>query len=390
MPNALAILNPFDFFVGLDGLPLNGGYIYVGTAGIDPEISPVQLYWDLAGTQPATQPLRTSRGYLVNGAAPARAVVNGNYSLRVRDANGNQVYYETNVALLSQQTSFTLAGGTAAAPTYGFSGGAGTGMYSPGANQIAWSYGNVQAMLLSSGGLTINEPSSGPALTANGTVFNAAVYALGQTTSGQSFGLQVDGGTTSADYAVFVRNRGATQTLFRIRGDGSFVLGNNSGVTLLSSSGTDLGGRGISVVRYKAATTTITNNSTLADDPSLGAALGAGTYAFELWLPVWATTATNSLKWTMAFNGTQTSFYASAQYTAAGSLGQTAVVAPPGSISMALVVSATETGADWLRIDGTITVTVLGTLSFQEAQLTSNANSVNIGKGAWMKVTQLT
>lgn len=389
MSNALAVLNPFDIFIGADGLPLNGGYIYVGVAGQDPELFPVQLYWDVAGTLPATQPLRTLQGYLSNAGAPARIAVNGNYSLRVRDKNGAQVYFEPNVALLSSQTSFTLGGGTAAVPTYGFSGGAGTGMYSPAANQIAWSGAGVQRMLMdASGAFTINEPGAGPALTANGSTFSPGVYALGQNVAGQSFGLQIDGGTTVADYALLVRNRGATQTLARIRGDGSFLLGNNAGTTILGSSGLDLTGRGQALCRFKPATTTITNNSVLADDPSLSAALGAATWAFELWLPVWATAA-NSLKWQMNFTGTQTSFFASAQYTAGGVASQTAIVAPPGALSFALVVAASETGADWLIIKGTITVTVTGTLSFQEAQNTSNANSVNIGKGAWMKVTQV-
>ena len=51
--------------------------------------------------------------------------------------------------------------------------------------------------------------------------------AFGHTTSGQSYGLLVNAGTTANDYAATFRNSGGS-TLFRIRGDGSVRVGDNS------------------------------------------------------------------------------------------------------------------------------------------------------------------
>lgn len=101
MTTNIATLNPFDIFIGLDGKPLNQGYVYIGLSGQDPQIYPAQLFWDAASTQPAAQPLRTLNGYIANGGAPSRIYVNGDYSLRVRDKKGNQVYSVPSVLLSS-------------------------------------------------------------------------------------------------------------------------------------------------------------------------------------------------------------------------------------------------------------------------------------------------
>lgn len=90
----MKIGNPTELFFDLQGALLDNGYIYVGTASADPEVSPIQLYWDSGFTVPATQPLRTRGGTIVNNGAPARAFVNAtDYSIRTRDANANLVDY---------------------------------------------------------------------------------------------------------------------------------------------------------------------------------------------------------------------------------------------------------------------------------------------------------
>lgn len=101
MSNNLATLNPFDIFIGLDGKPLNAGYIYVGVAGQDPETSPVSLFWDADGLIPVALPLRTLNGYVSHNGTPARPFTNGAFSLRVRDKKGQQVFFEPNVLLSS-------------------------------------------------------------------------------------------------------------------------------------------------------------------------------------------------------------------------------------------------------------------------------------------------
>lgn len=91
--------NPFPLFLDIRGALLDAGYIYVGTAGQDPEVAPIVAYWDEAKTQVATQPLRTRGGFIVNGATPAFVWVDADdFSQRVKDADGNLVSYTPSVS----------------------------------------------------------------------------------------------------------------------------------------------------------------------------------------------------------------------------------------------------------------------------------------------------
>ncbi len=82
-----AIYSPLpQFFDTLDGSPLEGGYIYIGASGQNPETNPATVYWDSALTQPASQPIRTRGGVPVRGSVPSNFFVSGDYSLTVRDA----------------------------------------------------------------------------------------------------------------------------------------------------------------------------------------------------------------------------------------------------------------------------------------------------------------
>lgn len=95
--SALALESPFPIFTDVDGNPLNDGYIYVGTAGLNPETNPVQVYWDIALTVPAAQPVRTIGGYPSRSGSPARMYVNGtDYSMTVRNKNGTLIYSTLN------------------------------------------------------------------------------------------------------------------------------------------------------------------------------------------------------------------------------------------------------------------------------------------------------
>lgn len=91
--------NPHPIFLDARGALVDGGYIYIGIAGDDPETAPVSVYWDAAGTIPAVQPLRTSGGLIVNGASPAFVYVDADdFSIRVRDADASQVFYVSSAA----------------------------------------------------------------------------------------------------------------------------------------------------------------------------------------------------------------------------------------------------------------------------------------------------
>jgi hypothetical protein len=90
--SALSIQPTFPIFTGTDGLPLENGYIWIGTANLDPQGNPISVYWDAALTIPAGQPIRTLNGYPSRSGTPARIYVNSDYSIRVQDSKGSLVY----------------------------------------------------------------------------------------------------------------------------------------------------------------------------------------------------------------------------------------------------------------------------------------------------------
>jgi hypothetical protein len=90
--SALSIQPTFPIFTGSDGQPLEDGYVWIGTANLDPQVNPINVYWDAALTIPAAQPIRTLAGYPSNSGTPARLYVNSDYSIRVMNKNGSVVY----------------------------------------------------------------------------------------------------------------------------------------------------------------------------------------------------------------------------------------------------------------------------------------------------------
>jgi hypothetical protein len=89
---ALSIQPTFPIFTDIDGQPLENGYIWLGTANLDPQTNPINVYWDAALTIPASQPIRTLAGYPSRNGTPARLYVNSDYSIRVQNRNGSLVY----------------------------------------------------------------------------------------------------------------------------------------------------------------------------------------------------------------------------------------------------------------------------------------------------------
>ena len=89
---ALSINPPYPIFTDIDGQPLEDGYVWIGTANLDPQTNPINVYWDAALTLPAAQPIRTLAGYPSNSGTPARVYVNSDYSIRVMNRNGSTVY----------------------------------------------------------------------------------------------------------------------------------------------------------------------------------------------------------------------------------------------------------------------------------------------------------
>lgn len=80
---------PISSFLDVDGKPLENGYVYIGTAGLNPVANPITVYWDAAATQVAAQPIRTIGGYPSNNGVRSRLYVNAvDYSIKVTNVNG--------------------------------------------------------------------------------------------------------------------------------------------------------------------------------------------------------------------------------------------------------------------------------------------------------------
>jgi hypothetical protein len=90
--SALSIQPTYPIFTETDGQPLEDGYIWIGQVNLDPQVNPINVYFDAALTIPAAQPIRTINGYPSNSGTPARLYVNSDYSIRVMNKNGSVVY----------------------------------------------------------------------------------------------------------------------------------------------------------------------------------------------------------------------------------------------------------------------------------------------------------
>lgn len=87
--------NPFPMYFDRRSQPLTGGKIYVGVSGDDPETNPIDVFFDEALTIAAVQPINTIGGLAVNDGNPAQLfVAEDQYSIRVRDADGAEVFYQ--------------------------------------------------------------------------------------------------------------------------------------------------------------------------------------------------------------------------------------------------------------------------------------------------------
>lgn len=98
------LTNPQPYFYDVRGALADGGYIYVGVVDDDPETSPIPLFWDSDLSIPASQPLRTIGGLIVNGVTPADVFFAADdYSMRMLDNDGTLVFYTP--------SAFTLTSG---------------------------------------------------------------------------------------------------------------------------------------------------------------------------------------------------------------------------------------------------------------------------------------
>lgn len=93
MADSTGILQPYPVLFDKSGQPLDAGYVYVGQYGLNPETSPINIYWDEDLTQPAPQPIRTINGYYSRNGTPAKIFISGaSCSISVRDKSQSIVF----------------------------------------------------------------------------------------------------------------------------------------------------------------------------------------------------------------------------------------------------------------------------------------------------------
>jgi hypothetical protein len=147
--SALSIKPPYPAFAGADGLPLENGYIWVGTVNLNPQVNPIAVYWDAAQTIPAAQPIRTLNGYPVYQGTPSRFYTASDYSIQVLDSKGSLVYTSLNgnVATGSVATNATGTGSQTVFPVTS----------TPFAIYINGVYQNQNTYTVTSGSVTFSE-----------------------------------------------------------------------------------------------------------------------------------------------------------------------------------------------------------------------------------------
>lgn len=169
------------------------------------------------------------------------------------------------------------------------------------------------------------------------------------------------------------------------------VLGTNA-IARMTFSGTsnDITAQGVAISRSKPATTSRNSTTTPTADPDLTMPLGVGKWGCDLWMPVYATSSgAGGLQFQFAFTGTATSSafsgtgYINGAVMTASQTSQ--AVGGPAGFSFATIDAQTGINvSDWVRMSGSIVVSVAGTFSINWAQNSSNANNTNIGVGSWL------
>ncbi len=85
---------PFPQMFDLAGLAVPNGYVYFGTANLDPQTNPVAVFWDRALTIAAPNPVRTTAGgyYATLTGAPGVIYTADDFSMAVHDHNNTRLY----------------------------------------------------------------------------------------------------------------------------------------------------------------------------------------------------------------------------------------------------------------------------------------------------------
>jgi hypothetical protein len=202
-----SIQSPLPQFFDLDGSPLDAGFVYIGVAGSNPETTPVDLFWDLDGTQPAAQPLRTVAGYITRTGKAALVFVSTlNYSLTVRDRNGRLIYSTLSIVPTSVTTDAIVS-------ALYFIGDLDTGLEHPLDGTIVVKTNGVESFRFNASGvITQSLPTGGE------------FAVLGSSAAGSESGMRLNQTQATSGIALRLSNSGLNvQTTLRGRGDGGLT-----------------------------------------------------------------------------------------------------------------------------------------------------------------------
>jgi hypothetical protein len=98
--SAFSVSEPFPTFHDRDGQPLDGGFLYFGTAGLPAVANQIPVFVDAALTIPVAQPVRTLNGFPQYQGAACRLYVNADdFSVTVNDAENLLVLSSLNATV---------------------------------------------------------------------------------------------------------------------------------------------------------------------------------------------------------------------------------------------------------------------------------------------------
>jgi hypothetical protein len=148
--SALSVSSPYPAFAGADGLPLENGYIWIGTVNLNPQVNQIAVYWDATLTIPAVQPIRTLNGYPVYQGTPSRFYATSDYSIQVLDSKGSVIYTSLNGNAVNSETLAFNATGNGTQTVFPVP-------YAPSSIYINGVYQNQNTYTVANGNVTFSE-----------------------------------------------------------------------------------------------------------------------------------------------------------------------------------------------------------------------------------------
>ncbi|MGM8938163.1 hypothetical protein ACS8E2_05655 [Psychrobacter glaciei] len=100
------VAQPHLYMGDTQGRPLDAGKVYFGEPNKDPELYPINVFYDEALTIAAPQPIRTQGGFMnASGQMVEIYAAETEYSVKVLDGYGRQVFYQTEMSSTSTSGS---------------------------------------------------------------------------------------------------------------------------------------------------------------------------------------------------------------------------------------------------------------------------------------------